>query len=69
MQGLKDTGIPVLDWEDFLFVGQTRPREAVSPTPEDISTIMYTSGTTGGSGLFLLPHQPTDSCQQLLADL
>lgn len=49
LQDLKVTGVPVLSWDDFLFVGETRPREAVPPTPEDISTIMYTSGTTGAT--------------------
>lgn len=34
--------MPVLNWEDFLFVGQTRPRQPVAPKPDDISTIMYT---------------------------
>lgn len=42
VQGLQDTGVPVLNWEDFLFVGQTRPRQPVAPKPDDISTIMYT---------------------------
>jgi hypothetical protein len=47
-QGLQDAGVaPVLSWEDFLFVGKTRPRQPKPPKAGDTSTIMYTSGTTG----------------------
>lgn len=46
LQGLKDTGVPVLSWDDFLFVGETRPRQPVPPKAEDISTIMYTRCAT-----------------------
>jgi hypothetical protein len=48
LQGLRDAGVGrVLSWEEFLQLGADNPREAVPPSAEDISTIMYTSGTTG----------------------
>ena len=34
-------------WSDFLAMGESAPAEAVAPKPDDIATIMYTSGTTG----------------------
>lgn len=48
LQGLQDAGVDrVLSWDEFLQVGADNPREAVPPKAEDISTVMYTSGTTG----------------------
>lgn len=34
-------------WEQFLALGKGSPAPAVPPKPEDLCTIMYTSGTTG----------------------
>ena len=34
-------------WDEFMALGEKKPAEPVAPKPEDIATIMYTSGTTG----------------------
>jgi hypothetical protein len=36
-----------MSWSELLKIGAASPRDAVPPGPEDVSTIMYTSGTTG----------------------
>ena len=43
----KAIGVAVYSWEEFLALGRSHPAEAVPPSPEDLCTIMYTSGTTG----------------------
>ena len=40
-------GLKVLKWDDFLDVGRQHPAEPISSKPDDLCTIMYTSGTTG----------------------
>ena len=40
-------GLKVLKWDDFLGLGRKHPAEPISSKPEDLCTIMYTSGTTG----------------------
>ena len=47
VQAAEASGIKVQSWEEFLSMGRTRPAEAIPPKPEDLCTIMYTSGTTG----------------------
>ena len=48
LQKLEDMGVSVRSWEQMLKEGSRLPRQdPVPPTPEDLSTIMYTSGTTG----------------------
>ena len=49
-QGTKAAGVSrVLSFDELLEVGASNPRDAIPPTAKDISTIMYTSGTTGMS--------------------
>eukprot|EP01018_Ginkgo_biloba_P025311 Gb_09959 [translate_table: standard] len=40
-------GITVYSWQKFLKLGDENPTELSPPRPLDISTIMYTSGTSG----------------------
>ena len=40
-------GLAVTPWSDFLSQGQAKPAPASPPSPSDLCTIMYTSGTTG----------------------
>ena len=47
VQAAAAAGIKVHSWEEFLSMGRARPAEAIPPKPEDLCTIMYTSGTTG----------------------
>jgi long-chain acyl-CoA synthetase len=47
---MKDAGVDrLLSWDEFLQVGADNSRDAVPPKAEDISTVMYTSGTTGAT--------------------
>ncbi len=51
MPGLQDIeeggATKVHSWEQALEMGRARPAPAIPPKPEDLCTIMYTSGTTG----------------------
>ncbi len=40
-------GLEVHTWEDFIGLGRKHPAEPIPPKPQDLCTIMYTSGTTG----------------------
>ena len=40
-------GLKVYTWEDFIELGRKHPAEPIPPKPQDLCTIMYTSGTTG----------------------
>ena len=40
-------GLQVHTWEDFIELGRKHPAEPIPPKPQDLCTIMYTSGTTG----------------------
>lgn len=47
-QALKDQGLSVVSWQDLVEGGKAKPQEpGTRPEPEDLCTIMYTSGTTG----------------------
>ncbi len=46
-QTVKDKGLSLYSMEEFKKLGAEKPAEAVPPSPEDLCTIMYTSGTTG----------------------
>lgn len=43
----KSAGVAVYSWDEFLTLGEGKPVEPVPPKPEDVCSIMYTSGTTG----------------------
>lgn len=42
-----------MTWAQLLEAGAAQPVDPTPPTADDISTIMYTSGTTGGQLGFL----------------
>eukprot|EP00897_Mesotaenium_endlicherianum_P001315 jgi/Mesen1/1210/ME000128S00185 len=52
----EELGIKTYSWNDFLALGKSSPVEPVPPSPEDICTIMYTSGTTGEPKGVLISH-------------
>lgn len=54
VQSVQSMGVAIMSWEDLLNKGRSQPiPEPVPPKPEDLCTIMYTSGTTGmGSHAF-----------------
>ena len=64
-QAIKAKGIAVLSFDEIMEKGKAAPVEPVAPKAEDICTIMYTSGTTGGcsssSALHRPPHPPPPS--------
>ncbi|GAB4818842.1 hypothetical protein N2152v2_005888 [Parachlorella kessleri] len=47
LQAVQELHIPVYTFEAFAQLGKAHPALPVAPKPDDIATIMYTSGTTG----------------------
>ena len=48
LQDMEDkAGLKVYTWAEFLELGRKHPAEPLPPKPQDLCTIMYTSGTTG----------------------
>ncbi|KAJ2884557.1 medium-chain fatty acid-CoA ligase faa2 [Coemansia aciculifera] len=52
-----ELGITLLDMDEVLEMGRATPTTACPPTPSDICTMCYTSGTTGVNKGVLLTHQ------------
>lgn len=48
VQAVQSTGNKVISWAEALQMGAAKIVPADPPKPDDLSTIMYTSGTTGG---------------------
>jgi len=47
LQAVKDKGYTLYSFDELMKLGAEKPAKPVPPKPDDISTIMYTSGTTG----------------------
>lgn len=47
MQTIESLGYKVYSFNTVAALGKATPAEPVPPSPEDLCTIMYTSGTTG----------------------
>jgi long-subunit acyl-CoA synthetase (AMP-forming) len=70
VQAADAAGIKAYSWEQFLDLGRESPAEPVPPKPDDLCTIMYTSGTTGDpkvsprgeKTLILSNPRPDDLC-------
>lgn len=47
-QNIEESGLTkVYSWNEVAEMGRKSPAPAIPPKPEDLCTIMYTSGTTG----------------------
>ena len=49
LQTAKDLEYDVYSFAELVELGAKSPAAAIPPSPEDLCTIMYTSGTTGGA--------------------
>lgn len=56
LQTTQSLGIRVFEFQEFARVGSSNPSPPVPPKPQDLCTIMYTSGTTDTPKV-LLSHQ------------
>jgi acyl-coenzyme A synthetase/AMP-(fatty) acid ligase len=48
LQAITAAGVRLVSWQELLDVGERQPQAPIPPKPDDLCTIMYTSGTTGG---------------------
>jgi len=59
---IKGAGVEVHRFEEFLELGKKNPHEAVKPGPQDVATIMYTSGSSGAPKGCVITHENVVSC-------
>ncbi|GAA5871399.1 hypothetical protein JCM3774_005588 [Rhodotorula dairenensis] len=47
IEALRQAGVTVYTWDEFVRLGKDKKHEPVRPKPDDVACIMYTSGSTG----------------------
>jgi long-chain acyl-CoA synthetase len=64
MQAAEKAGIEAYTWQAFLDLGRRAPSGPYPPKPEDLCTIMYTSGTTGEPKVVPITLQTAYCCRR-----